>query len=84
MCPGATSRESLEDEQHWLPPVEDRRECGRSRAGVLHGLTLGGYLQLLDWSSRLHRRGKARVSREVASIVQRLAGEQPGDLADTD
>ena len=69
---GTTNREPLEDEQHWLPPVEDRCESGSSRAGVLQGLTLGGYLQLLDWSSRLHRRGKARVPREVASILQRL------------
>lgn len=74
--PGASSCESLEDEEHWLPPIEDRREHGGTRAGVLSGLALGGYLQLLDWSSRLHRCGKARVPREVASILERL-GSSP-------
>jgi len=33
---------------------------------------LGSYLQLVDWTSRLMRKGKARVNRQVASILDRL------------
>lgn len=56
----------------WLCPLTDERESGSARAGVLSGLTLGGYLQLVDYTSRLVRRGKAKVSAEVASILSRL------------
>jgi hypothetical protein len=35
-------------------------------------LPLGSYLLLLDYTSRLCRAGKARVSREVVSILDRL------------
>ena len=33
---------------------------------------MGSYLLLVDYTSRLCRQGKARVSREVASILERL------------
>ena len=39
-------------------------------------MNLAGYLQLLDWSSRLLRVGKARVPEEVAGILERL-GSSP-------
>ncbi|MCL4191441.1 MAG: hypothetical protein KJZ87_06815 [Thermoguttaceae bacterium] len=60
------------DESHWLCPMGDRRGQGGQRAGLLEGFSLGSYLVLVDWTSRLVRRGKARVSGEVASILDRL------------
>jgi hypothetical protein len=56
----------------WLCPIEDRRGAGSQRAGLLEGFSLGSYLQLVDYTSRLVRRGKARLSQEVASILQRV------------
>lgn len=55
----------------WLCPVEDGRQ-GSTREGMLEGFSLGSYLLLVDYTSRLCRQGKARVSREVASILDRL------------
>jgi hypothetical protein len=43
---------------------------------MLEGFSLGSYLLLVDYTSRLCRQGKARVSREVASILDRL-GSSP-------
>lgn len=60
------------DADHWLCPLGDERRNGAMRAGVLEGLSLGTYLQLVDWTSRLLREGKARVSSQVASILDRL------------
>jgi REP element-mobilizing transposase RayT len=56
----------------WLCPVEDRRGQGGQREGMLDGFSLGSYLLLVDYTSRLCRKGKARVSREVASILDRM------------
>ena len=66
------------EEDLWLCPVEDRRRQGSTREGMLEGFSLGSYLMLVDYTSRLRRQGKARVSREVASILDRL-----GTNADT-
>ena len=61
------------DVDHWLCPINDERaRGGGERVGLLEGFSLGSYLQLVDWTSRLLRRGKARVSAEVASILDRL------------
>ena len=69
----AGSRAAGDVEQDlWLCPVEDRRRQGATREGMLEGLSLGSYLLLVDYTSRLCRQGKARVSREVASILDRL------------
>ena len=56
----------------WLCPVEDRRGRGSDREGMLESFSLGSYLLLLDYTSRLCRAGKARVSRAVVSILDRL------------
>jgi hypothetical protein len=56
----------------WLCPVEDRRQQGSAREGMLEGFSLGSYLLLVDYTSRLCRQGKARVSGEVTSILDRL------------
>jgi REP element-mobilizing transposase RayT len=68
----AAKRSEGRDSGHWLCPLGDARGRGAERAGLLDGLSLGSYLQLVDWTSRLVRRGKARVSAEVASILDRL------------
>ena len=47
-------------------------EADATREGMLDGLSLGSYLLLVDYTSRLCRNGKARVSREVAGILERL------------
>ncbi|MDB5390622.1 MAG: hypothetical protein JWM11_6268 [Planctomycetaceae bacterium] len=66
------SRSNIE-KGHWLLPIEDRRDPqGNGLAGILHGISLTGYLQLLDWSSRLIRPGKITVSDAVPNILTRL------------
>jgi REP element-mobilizing transposase RayT len=60
------------EEGLWLCPVEDRRRQGSTREGMLEGFSLGSYLLLVDYTSRLRRQGKARVSHKVASIFNRL------------
>ncbi|MFY9255816.1 MAG: hypothetical protein WAO83_20350 [Fuerstiella sp.] len=58
---------------------EGRTSDGKvvGRAGISANMNLAGYLQLLDWSSRLLRHGKARVPKDVAGILSRL-GSSPG------
>jgi REP element-mobilizing transposase RayT len=68
---GSRSAGDLEQDL-WLCPMEDRRRQGASREGMLEGFSLGSYLLLVDYTSRLCRQGKARVSRDVASILERL------------
>jgi len=57
---------------HWLCPLEDRRGKDSPREGMLENFSLGSYLLLVDYTSRLCRAGKARVSAEVAGIFARL------------
>ncbi len=68
---GSAASAGLE-EAHWLCPIEDRRRLGSSREGMLEGLSLGNYLLLVDYTGRLFREGKASISREVATILDRL------------
>ena len=60
------------EEGLWLCPIDDRRERAACRAGLLPGFSLASYLQLIDWTSRLVRQGKASVGREVRSLLDRL------------
>ena len=60
------------EQDHWLCPLEDRRRTDAKREGMLETLSLGSYLQLVNYTSRLCRSGNARASREVASILDRL------------
>ncbi len=66
----------LEDPQHWLVPIEDRRDHRESarteRAGLCANMNLASYLRLLDWSARLFRPGKCRLPKDVAGILDRL------------
>ena len=56
----------------WLVPIEDRRKHGELREGMREGFTLGQYLMLVDYTSRLVRDGKSTVSAEVEGIFTRL------------
>jgi REP element-mobilizing transposase RayT len=60
------------EESHWLCPFDNRRGNDSQREGMLEDFSLGSYLLLVDYTSRLYRGGKARVSSEVAEIFQRL------------
>jgi len=69
--PAQPDRQDIET-SHWLCPLEDRRSQGLPREGMIEGLTLGHYLQLVDYTGRLLREGKASISAEVESIFERL------------
>jgi hypothetical protein len=57
----------------WLLPIEDRRDPnGRGLTGMLQGISLSGYVQLVDWSSRLIRPDKVSLSAIVPDILTRL------------
>jgi REP element-mobilizing transposase RayT len=60
------------EQSHWLCPLQDRSAAGAAREGMLPGFSLSGYLALVDWTARLCRKGKARVTEEVAGIMARL------------
>lgn len=67
------------EKDHWLFPIEDKRDPnGSGLAGMLHGISLTGYLQLVDWTSRLVRPGKARVSTEAPPLLTRLGIDAQG------
>ena len=60
------------EQSHWLCPFQDRSAAGTAREGMLPGFSLSGYLALVDWTARLCRTGKARLTTEVAGIMTRL------------
>jgi REP element-mobilizing transposase RayT len=60
------------EQSHWLCPLQDRSGTVASREGMLPGFSLSSYLELVDWTARLCRTGKARVTEEVAGIMTRL------------
>ncbi len=68
------------EQDHWLCPVEDRRalhanskdESLTPREGMLEGYSLASYFLLIDYTSRLYRKGKAIVSQELDGIFDRL------------
>jgi hypothetical protein len=60
------------EQTHWLCPLEDRRQQGAVREGMLEGLSLPKYLLLVDHTARLFREGKAQLDSAVAPIFDRL------------
>ena len=60
------------EQSHWLCPLHDRSAAAASREGMLPALSLSSYLALVDWTARLCRTGKARVTEKVAGIMTRL------------
>ena len=58
---------------HWLFPIQDRRNLnGKGPAGLIRGLSLSGYLQLVNWSSRLIHPGKVDLPETVRKLLSRL------------
>jgi REP element-mobilizing transposase RayT len=68
---GSAASAGLE-ESHWLCPIEDRRGLDSSREGMIEGFSLGSCLNLVDYTGRLFREGKATISQELAGIFERL------------
>jgi hypothetical protein len=60
------------EESLWLCPIEDRRELDSPREGMIPGFSLGSYINLVDFTGRLFREGKAAISTELAGIFERL------------
>lgn len=56
----------------WLAPIENRRRFGSPVEGMFEGLTLSEYLNLVDYTGRLHRPGKASIAPETEHIFKRL------------
>jgi REP element-mobilizing transposase RayT len=56
----------------WLCPIEDRRGLDSTREGMMPGFSLGSYVQLVDYTGRVFRQGKASISAELAGIFERL------------
>jgi len=74
---GSAAAAGLE-ESHWLCPIEDRRGVDSPHEGMIEGFSLGNYLLLVDYTSRLFREGKTTISQEVAEILQRLGSSADG------
>ncbi len=65
------------EQDHWLVPIEDRRSGSKaktksSREGMLETFSLGSYLLLVDFTGRLFRNNKARMSAGVKEVFERL------------
>ena len=60
------------EESLWLCPIEDRRGLDSIREGMMQGFSLGSYVQLVDYTGRVFRQGKASISSELAGIFERL------------
>ena len=63
------------EQELWLCPfsdVPDNSDVATGRRGMIRGFSLAQYLQLVDWTSRLVREGKASVNFQVGSILERL------------
>ncbi len=74
--PGSRAAGNLEQD-HWLVPLEDRRvavggQAPAAREGMLESFSLGSYLLLVDYTGRLFRQGKARISAAVKEVFDRL------------
>jgi hypothetical protein len=66
------------EEDLWLCPIEDRRRINSSREGMFEGLSIGNYLRLVDYTGRLFREGKARISHDLAGIFDRIGSNAEG------
>jgi hypothetical protein len=59
-------------ETGWLCPVEDRRGLGSKREGMLEGISLVGYLLLVESTGRSIREGKAAISALPSKVLEGL------------
>jgi len=72
--PSAGSKKVGElDQDHWLLPFDDRSGQDQdAREGMFESFSLSAYLQVLDYTSRLCRSGKAHLDAGVKNILERL------------
>jgi hypothetical protein len=68
---GAQASADLE-ESLWLCPIEDRGGLDSNRERMMQGFPLGSYVNLVEYTGRLFRHGKASISEELAGIFERL------------
>ena len=47
------------EESLWLCPIEDRRRLDSNREGMMQGFPLGSYVNLVEYTGRLIRHGRA-------------------------
>ena len=66
---GSRAAAGLEDSL-WLCPIEDHRGSDSTREAMTQGFSLGSYVQLVDYTGRLFRRGKASHHKIVAPSPQ--------------
>ena len=52
--------------------IDDRRRFDSPREGMFEGLSIGNYLLLVDFTGRVFREGKARISADLAGILDRI------------
>ena len=69
------------EQNHWLVPIEDRRQLPSksnksAREGMVGTFSLGSYLLLVEYTGRLFRNGKARISAGAKDVLERL-GSNP-------
>lgn len=71
------------EQDHWLVPIENRpvNTTGKvphaaKREGMVETFSLGSYLLLVDYTGRLFRNGKARMSTAVQEVFERLSTSQ--------
>jgi hypothetical protein len=68
---GSRVAAGLEDSL-WLCPTEACCGSDSTSEGMVQGFSLGNYDQLVDYTGRLFRQGKASISAELAGIFERL------------
>jgi REP element-mobilizing transposase RayT len=66
------------EQEHWLIPIEDRRAHTNAattsdREGLLPTFSLGSYLQLVEYTGRLYREGKAQLNEGLQEVFDRLS-----------
>ncbi len=71
-APAPEPQNPAQQRELWLLPLDDQRAAPGQRAGLIAGCTLSHYLQVIDWTSRLVRAGKACVDADIPPIVERL------------
>ena len=59
-------------ESLWLCPIEVRRGLDLTREGMIQGFPLESYVNLVEYTGRLFRQGKASISAELSGIFDRL------------
>ncbi|MFN5320318.1 MAG: transposase [Planctomycetota bacterium] len=62
----------LVERENWLCPLNDLSVESEGRPGLLKGFSLMGYLELIDYTSRLRRPEKRFLDAHVPKIFERL------------